>query len=155
MDWDFGDDVETGTEPAAEGRELLPEGRHELQIVRVENADGRLVVSLAHDDKRWSWVWFQPQVGAKWAKPIVASLAKSLGLTRDGWLASDPTEHVGRRVAADVYHKVAANGRTYVNVSKFHEAAPVKPAATKAPPRTAAQKDDARMKEQYADDIPF
>jgi hypothetical protein len=155
MDYDWGiDDVEAKPEPRAE-REPLADGRHELQIMRVLQEQGRLIIALAHEDDRWAWVWFKPPHDAGWAKPIVASLATACGLSKAEWLATDPGDLVGRRVAAEVYQKVGKNGLTYVNVSKFHEAAPVKPAATKAPPRTAAQKDDARIKEQYADDIPF
>lgn len=153
MDYDFGTD-DFAAEPKAKAeRELLQEGRHELQIKRVQPEPGRLVVALAHESDRWAWVWFKPRHDADWAKPIVASLAAACGLSRAQWLATDPGDLVGRRVAADVYQKVGSNGLTYVNVSKFHEAAPIEP-VKKSPPRTAGEKAMKTAMEPN-DDIPF
>jgi hypothetical protein len=154
MDYDFGAD-DFAAEPKAKAeREPLQDGRHELQIMRVQQEPGRLVVALAHENDRWAWVWFKPPHDAGWAKPIVASLATACGMSRSQWLAIDPGDLVGRRVAAEVYQKVGSNGLTYVNVSKFYEAAPIEP-VRKSPPRTAGEKAMKAAMESAQDDIPF
>ena len=154
MDYDFGTDDFAAEPKARAEREPMTDGRYELQIMRVQQEPGRLVVALAHEDDRWAWVWFKPPHDAGWAKPIVASLANACGLSKAQWLALDPGDLVGRRVAAEVYQKVGGNGVTWVNVSKFHEAAPMEP-VKKPQPRTAGEKAMKAAMETTHDDIPF
>jgi hypothetical protein len=154
MDYDFGTDEAPAEPKARADREPLTDGRYELQVMRVQQEPGRLVVALAHEDDRWAWVWFKPPHDAGWAKPIVASLATACGLSKAQWLALDPGDLVGRRVAAEVYQKVGGNGVTWVNVSKFHEAAPIEP-VKKPQPRTAGERAMKAAMETTHDDIPF
>lgn len=155
MDWMIDDYFDMVPAPAEEPQYLdVPEGDHVFRIHSVET-DGRLVVKLAHDDRRYGLVWFKPPEGADWAKRLVADLAKALGMDAAAWKAATPETLKGQRVTARVYHRAKDGGRTFVNVGGFSpapaEAEPAKP----APKRTPAKKADAASATIPEDDIPF
>lgn len=149
-------------------RELLDEGEHRLKIVRVLNGSDTLEVRLAHDDRRFGWVFCRMPKNAGWAKRLAKSLADALAIPAAQWEpAIDAGDLTDRMVIARVYHKVSG-ARTYVNVGDFKpvdelvQAEPgltVHHVETFEPPksvakRTATQKADAAAR-MPGDDIPF
>jgi len=148
--WDEWETGETQAEPQDEApdRELLPEGRHVLEIKLVDDDGQRLQVRLAPSERRYGWVFCRLPHGQSWAGRIAASLARALGVTAAGWdEAVQSGDLVGRRVEARVYHRATATG-TWVNVGEFHAAAE-EPKPTRAP---AARRAEAA---KASDDIPF
>lgn len=140
-------------------RETIGEGHHAFTIKAAEIADGRLSVTLVHDDARYYWVKANPPTTAKSFATIAGSLARVLGMTggqlRDAILAGGDGV-VGRRVAARIWHGTGTKGGLFANVGEFHQAAepaPAKPAAKPAA-RTATKKADA-VSRPPEDDIPF
>lgn len=158
-DWGFDNWAEEPVTPpqATTERELVPEGRHKFKIERAGETDTGLSLTLAHADKRFGWVWPSLPKGADWAKAIVATLLRSLGLTPADWGKMDPGDLVGRMVEAEVYHRIGNTGKTFVNVRKFHATeTPAAPAEEKpAPKRTQAAKAHAEITEGRSDAIPF
>jgi hypothetical protein len=151
-------------------RELVPEGDHSFQIREVIDHGDKVELRLAHDDKRFGWVFARTPKAVGWGKRILSSLRQAVGMTREEWAAGEITDLVGRRVSARIYHK-AGNGRTFVNVAAFLpgenatrvETATAKPQVERAvaPPasralvkRTATQQVDASSR-MPGDDIPF
>ena len=155
MDWVIDDYFDMVPAPAEEPQYLeVPEGEHVFRIHSVETGD-RLVVKLAHDDRRYGLVWFKPPAGADWAKRLVAELAKALGMDAAAWRAATPDSLKDRRVTARVYHRATDGVRTFVNVGNFspapaEAAEPAKPVAK----RTQTQKANAAG-QIPDDDIPF
>jgi hypothetical protein len=156
MDWVIDEFFDMVPAAAEEPQYLeVPEGEHVFRIHSVETGD-RLVVKLAHDDRRYGLVWFKPPAGADWAKRLVAELAKALGMDAAAWRAATPESLKDRRVTARVYHRATDAGKTYVNVGGFSPA-PAEAAAAAKPvaKRTATKKADAASPAIPDDDIPF
>jgi hypothetical protein len=72
------------------------------------------------------------------------------------WLATPIDDLTGRRVRAEVYHKVDKNGRQWVNVGKF---LPVEQLEQEPAARRTARTPAAKVKQASpavgSDDIPF
>lgn len=171
MDWGLDDNligvVRDDSRPPE--RELVPEGDHAFQIKEVIDHGDKVELRLAHDDKRFGWVFAKTPKAVDWGRRILSSLRQVVGMTREEWAAGEITDLVGRRVRARIYHK-AGNGRTFVNVAEFLldpaalvETATAKPQVERAvaPPssrspvkRTATQQVDASSR-MPGDDIPF
>ena len=153
------EDFEEYAEPqqaARQEREPLPEGEYEFLIKDVTIGE-EFKLALVHEDKRYSWVWCRLFKDSDWAKALAATLIRSLGMTPAQWRTADPSDIADRLVRAEIYHKVASNGRTYVNVRRFMPAeqpAPKPEPVKKAPPRTAGEKHVAKAMDGN-DDIPF
>jgi hypothetical protein len=158
MDWDLNEFFEP-VAATREERDMVPEGEHDLWIMKVVEDAKRLRVDLAHDDRRYGLVFADFPKGVGWASRIVGELVTALGLTPAEWKAIRPDTLKDRLVRARVYHKVGNSGRTFVNVGGFSaaEAAPppaAKPAAKPVAKRTPTQKADAASNVPD-DDIPF
>ena len=156
MDWGFEDfPTEEPATPAAVEWKLVPEGTHAFQITRVSETDTNLSVVLAHEDKGLSWVWCSLPKDKDWAARMVGTLARALGMSPAEWKATAAGDIVGRRVEAEIYHRIGNTGKTFANVRKFlppAEAAPAK----RAPARSQAAKAHAEITEQGGTDvIPF
>lgn len=157
MDWD----IFTGEpqqETTARGERLdCPEGEHELKIESVQETADELKLELSHDDRRYWWIKCYLKKNAGWAKILVGQLVGALAMGRDEWLGSPKDELVGRRVRAEIYHKVKPDGRLFVNVGRFMPIEQlVEEAAAKAKPaRTPAAKVKAASPAIGSDDIPF
>jgi hypothetical protein len=159
MDWDVFSDDEQPVAAAATGEKIdMPEGVHELKIVTTADSEAEAYLELAHDDRRFWWVKVRAKKGQGWAKALIRSLAESLGMNAAEWAATPLDDLTGRRVRAELYHKVDKNGRQWVNVGKFlpieqlvEEAA----AVAKRPARTPAAKVKAASPAIGSDDIPF
>jgi hypothetical protein len=159
MDWDVFSDDEQPVAAAATGEKIdMPEGVHELKIVTTADSEAEAYLELAHDDRRFWWVKVRAKKRQGWAKALIRSLAESLGMNAAEWAATPLDDLTGRRVMAELYHKVDKNGRQWVNVGKFlpieqlvEEAA----AVAKRPARTPAAKVKAASPAIGSDDIPF
>ena len=158
MDW--GRDDIADEQPATETveRELVPEGTHDFRIKEVLEDDARVELRLVHDDRRFGWVFCKLPKEADWAQRIASSLRKSLGISPDDWATMQAGDLAGRRVAAEIYHKLGKTGATWVNVRKFvaverAERAEPKPAAARSQPAKAAAAFKASA--TSPDDIPF
>jgi hypothetical protein len=155
MDWG-NDDIAEEPKPAeAAERELVPEGLHDFRIKEVLEDDARVELRLVHDDKRFGWVFCRLPKDADWARRIASSLRKSLGIAADDWAAMQAGDLAGRRVAAEIYHRIGKTGGTFVNVRKFVavERAEPKPAAARSQTAKAAAAFKAAA--TSGDDIPF
>lgn len=159
MDWDVFSDDEPQAAAATTGEKVdLPEGVHELQIKRVAQQGGDVLLELAHEDRRYWWAKVNAKRGQAWAKALLRTLAEALGMTADEWAAVALDDLVGRRVRGEILHRVDKNGRTWVNVVKFlpiEEPAVEAVEAQKRPARTAAAKVKAASPAIRSDDIPF
>jgi|APCry1669189034_1035192.scaffolds.fasta_scaffold22339_3 hypothetical protein len=159
------------TDAKAPERELVPEGDHEFTVKAVIDSPERVEIRLAHDDRRFGWVFARMPKTANWAKRILSTFRTSLGITREAWAGTTLKDFEGLRVKARVYHKAGTSGGTFVNVAEFLPgagAAPVETATAKpaveravAPPssrppanRTPTKKADAAAA-MPEDDIPF
>jgi hypothetical protein len=156
MDWNVFSDDEQPVTAAATGEKIdMPEGVHELKIMTTADSQTEYYLELAHDDRSFWWVKVRAKKGQAWAKALIRSLAESLGMSEAEWAATPLDDLTGRRVKAELYHKVDKNGRQWVNVGKFlpieQEAAEV----TKRPARTPAAKVRATAPAIGSDDIPF
>lgn len=165
MDWvpKLDDEEETGAAPAYE-RQHLEEGTHELQIVQVIQHDNRLEVRLAHDDKRYGWVFCNMFQEGTQGDILLGQLVRSLGMTAAQYAATDPGDLPGRRLRAEIRHRTGKDGRLWVNVSKFLPTIQYagQPAQAQPKPAAPARKTPAQqVKEaspavaQHDDDIPF
>lgn len=157
MEWDVFSDDETQVVAATAGEKIdLPEGVHELKIVTTADSKAEAYLELAHDDRRYWWAKVRAKKGQGWAKALIRSLAESLGMTAAEWKATPLDDLTGRRVLAEIYHKVDKNGRQWVNVGKFLPIEPLEQEATaKRPARTPAAKVKASSPAIGSDDIPF
>lgn len=157
VDWDVFADDETQQAAAPTGEKIdLPEGTHDLQIKRVAQQDGDVLLELAHEDRRYWWAKVKAKKGQGWAKDLLRTLAESLGMTADEWAAAALDELVGRRVRGEILHRVDKGGRTWVNVVKFLPAEEATQEPQKArPARTPAAKVKAASPAIGSDDIPF
>lgn len=157
MDWGRDDiDDEPQASASATERELVPEGLHDFRIREVLEDDARVELRLVHDDKRFGWVFCKLPKDADWAKRIASGLRKSLGITAEDWATMQAGDLAGRRVAAEIYHKVGKTGSTWANVRKFVAVERPEPPA-EAPPRSKPAKAAAAFKASATsgDDIPF
>lgn len=155
MDWDVFSDDEPAATATTGGKLDLPEGTHELQIKRVAQQDGDVLLELAHEDRQYWWAKVKAKKGQGWAKALLRTLAESLGMTADEWAAVALDDLVGRRVRGEILHRVDKTGRTWVNVDKFLPIE-VEPAAeVKRPARTPAAKVKQASPAVGSDDIPF
>lgn len=147
VDWDVFAEDEPLQQAAATGEKIdLPEGTHDLQIKRVAQQDGVVLLQLAHEDRRYWWAKIKATKGQGWAKELLRTLADALGYSRDEWAEIAWDELVGRRVRGEILHRVDKDGRTWVNVVKFlpaEEPVAEPPAARPASPAIGS------------DDIPF
>lgn len=163
--WGIEDDAADTGDGRPPERELVPEGDHDLQIRQVIEDEGRVEIRLAHDDRRYGWVFAKLPRDAGWAKRILSTLRTSLDMSREEWQSTPATDLVGRRVRARLYHR-ATSGRTFVNVGDFLpgavetataapavERAVAPPAARAAVKRTPTKQADAVGHDP--DDIPF
>jgi hypothetical protein len=158
MDWDISVQEPEQAAPESTERVDLPEGIHELQIKTVSEDTTQLMLELAHEDRKFWWVKVSLKKGQTWARVLVAQLAGALALSEQQWAETQSDDLTGRRVVAEIRHRVGTNGRTFVNVWKFmpiqqlaSEAAEV----AKKPPRTPAAKVKATAPGIGSDDIPF
>ena len=156
VDFPF-DDVDIAPESAAPERLDVPEGIHEFSIAQVLEDAQRLEIRLAHDDRKYGWVFCKLPKDQGWAKRIVGQLAGCLAITPDEWAASEVGDLVGRRVRAEIVHRQTA--RLWVNVVKFlpiEQLADEASAVAKRPARTPAAKVKAASPAVGGgDDIPF
>ncbi len=157
MDWDvFGDDDQPAAATTTGEKIDLSEGVHELKIVTTADSEAEYYLELAHDDRRYWWVKVRAKKGQGWAKALIRSLAESLGMGAAEWLATPIDDLTGRRVRAEVYHKVDKNGRQWVNVGKF---LPVEQLEQEPAARRTARTPAAKVKQASpavgSDDIPF
>jgi hypothetical protein len=157
MDWDIS--VDEPQQAAASGeRQDLPEGTYDLQIKTVAEDTTQLVLELAHEDRRYWWVKVSLKKDQRWARVLVGQLAGALAMSPEEWSETPMDDLTGRRVRAEIYHKVGANGRLWVNVSKF---LPIEQLAEEAaevaqrPARTPAAKVKQASPGIGRDDIPF
>jgi hypothetical protein len=157
MDWDISVDEPQQTAVSGD-RQDLPEGTHDLQIKRVAEDQVQLVLELAHEDRRYWWVKVSLKKDQRWARALVAQLAGALAMSAQEWSETQMDDLTGRRVRAEIYHRVSATGRVFVNVGKFlpivelvEEAAEV----AKRPARTPAAKVKQASPAIGSDDIPF
>lgn len=141
-------------ETARPPRELVPDGPHVLRIERASE-EGQLVrVTLAHDDKRYGWVWCNMYQDRDMGRRLGTELRVALGMTPEQWRTAKLDDIVGRRVEAEIYQQVKGT-TTYVNVRTFR-AAPDQPATARpVARRTATKKADAASASAPDDDIPF
>jgi hypothetical protein len=158
MQWNISVEEPEQAAPASTERMDLPEGVHELQIKTVSEDTTQLVLELAHEDRRYWWVKVSLKKGQTWARVLVAQLAGALALSEQEWADTQSDDLTGRRVMAEIRHRVGTNGRTFVNVWKFmaipqlaEEAAEV----AKRPARTPAAKVKQTAPAIGSDDIPF
>lgn len=158
--WEETDAAPTATSDAkAPERELLDEGEHRLKIMAVLNGSDTLEVRLAHDDRRFGWVFCRMKKDAGWAKRLARSLARALAIPAAQWeQAIDAGDLTGRMVIARVYHR-AVGARTFANVAEFRQVDELAQAEAEPPPkpaarRTSTQKADAAAR-MPGDDIPF
>ena len=159
MDWGLNEYFEpVAAESARPERELVPDGRHAFKVERASQEGPMVKVVLAHEDRRYGWVWCRMSQDREIGQRIAASLRAALGMTPDQWRDAAIDDIVGRHVEAEIYHQVKGE-TTYVNVRRFH--AVEEPAAAPAPPakpvakRTATQKADAASATVKDDGIPF
>jgi hypothetical protein len=158
MDWDISVDQPQQAAPESTERMDLPEGIHELKIKTVSEDTTQLVLELAHEDRKFWWVKVTMKKGEGWARVLVAQLAGALALSAQEWSETQMDDLTGRRVVAEIRHRVGTNGRTFVNVWKFM---PIQQLASEAaevarkPPRTPAAKVKATAPGIGSDDIPF
>jgi hypothetical protein len=154
--WDDGDTA-TAANEAAPVRDLVPEGLHDFTIKQVIESEERVEVRLVHDDKSCGWVFDRLNKGNGYAKARCKSLAGALGIAADRWqdaVAAGDLE--GRRVRAEIWHKVGNDGRTFVNVSHYKPTEQASEAAPAARPAAAKPKKPAPQAVDLApDDIPF
>jgi hypothetical protein len=158
MDWNISVDEPQQAAPESTERMDLPEGVHELQIKTVSEDTTQLVLELAHEDRKFWWVKVTFKKDQNWARVLVSQLAAALALSAQEWSDTQMDDLTGRRVMAEIRHRVGTNGRTFVNVWKFlpieqlaEEAAEV----AKKPARTPAAKVKATAPAIGSDDIPF
>jgi hypothetical protein len=157
MDWNIEVDEEEAVSARPE-REKVPEGTHDLKIVEVIQHSPGLEVRLAHDDKRYGWVFVKMTPGRTQDEIRLKQMCRSLAITTSAWKAMEPTDLVDRRIRAEIVHRVDAAGRMWVNVWNFMPIAELaEEAAEKAkrPARTPAAKVKAASPAIGSDDIPF
>jgi hypothetical protein len=159
MDWDIS--VQEPEQAAADSTERLdlPEGVHELQIKTVSEDTTQLVLELAHENRAFWWVKVTFKKDQNWARVLVSQLAAALALSAQEWLETQMDDLTGRRVMAEIRHRLGTNGRhTFVNVSKFmpiEQLADEAAVVTKRPARTPAAKVKQASPAVGSDDIPF
>lgn len=157
MDWNIELDEEEPVSARPE-REKVPEGDHDLKIVEVIQHSPGLEVRLAHDDKRYGWVFVKMTPGRTQDEIRLRQMCRSLAITTSAWKAMEPTDLVDRRIRAEIVHRVDSAGRMWVNVWNFMPIAElVEEAAVvaKRPARTPAAKVRASAPAIGSDDIPF
>lgn len=151
--WEAWENKDEETETASQQeRELLPEGRHSLQVKQVTDDDDRLEIRLAHEDRKYGWVFCRLPHGHDWAGKIAATFARALRVKAGEWeqlVASG--DLVGRRVNARVYHRTTDRG-VFVNVGDFHEETDSPREEPKAKPQ---RKRGEVSRQSISDDIPF
>jgi hypothetical protein len=156
MDWNISVEEPEQAATTSTERMDLPEGVHELQIKTVSEDTTQLVLELAHEDRRYWWVKVSLKKGQTWARVLVAQLAGALALSEQEWADTQSDDLTGRRVMAEIRHRVGTNGRTFVNVWKFLPIEQLEQeAAAKRPARTPAAKVKQTAPAIGSDDIPF
>ena len=143
-------------------RAHAPEGVHDFQIVRVTNQEYGFDLALALEDRRHGWVFHRMERARDQTAYRLRELLRSLEISLEEWRQMDPTDLVGRRIRAEIRHKVGNDGRLWKNVWKYlpTEQLVEQPPAAQAPPRPA-RTPAAKVKQSSpavaadADDIPF
>jgi hypothetical protein len=139
-------------------REPVQEGTHEFQIVQVSNENYGFLFALDAGDDGLRYVWHRMDRDREVNKHLLRDLLRSLAISLEEWRGMDPTDLCDRRVRADIYHKVGANGTLWVNVGKF---LPIEQLAEEAaevaqrPARTPAAKVKQASPGIGRDDVPF
>ena len=163
MEWPTFPDEDAPATATGEKRDL-PEGRHAVQIKRVEETPETLRLELAHADRQYWWAKCRLPKAARWAGKIIADLAGALAMSPADWQSTETGDLVGRWVTAEIVHKQRDDGGVWVNVVGFSPAPATagKPdwrdeVPAKAPARrTPHQKAKAAAAEAGdGDDIPF
>jgi hypothetical protein len=150
MDWTMHDQAES---PVAD-RELVPEGEHLFEIRSASEGKHKfkegdfLMLRLAAASGAYQFLFCDIPAGPAGAK-LARSLADALGDQGGPNVSISASALEGRQVRAEVYHRISANGKTYVNVSRFVAAEPL----TK--PVKVRNKADATARAAAPDDIPF
>ena len=155
MKWDVFADEQPKAKADTHERVDVPEGEHELQIKQILESDEQLEVRLVHPDRRYGWVFCNLPKAETWAKIRGKELGRALGMNGQEWLGCEVGDLVGRRVRAEIKHRVDDNGRRWVNVWKFMEAAPAPQPAPEPKPRATPAQRIAETANFDADDIPF
>jgi len=158
MDWDISVQEPEQNAPESTERLDLPEGVHELQIKTVSEDTTQLVLELAHDNRAFWWVKVTFKKDQNWARVLVSQLAAALALSAQEWSETQMDDLTGRRVMAEIRHRLGTNGRTFVNVWKFmpiEQLADEAAVVTKRPARTPAAKVKQASPAVGSDDIPF
>jgi len=158
MDWDISVQEPEHNAPESTERLDLPEGVHELQIKTVSEDTTQLVLELAHDNRAFWWVKVTFKKDQNWARVLVSQLAAALALSAQEWSETQMDDLTGRRVMAEIRHRLSNNGRTFVNVWKFmpiEQLADEAAVVTKRPARTPAAKVKQASPAVGSDDIPF
>ena len=157
MDWNIELDEEEAVSARPE-REKVPEGTHDLKIVEVIEHRPGLEVRLAHDDKKYGWVFVRMFPGRRQDEIRLKQMCRSLAITTAAWKLMQPTDLVDRRIRAEIVHRVDAGGTLWVNVWNFlpiEQLAEEAAAVAKKPARTPAAKVRAVAPAIGSDDIPF
>lgn len=155
MKWDPFIDEQPKAKAEPQERLDVPEGEHELQIKQVLESDDKLEVRLVHPDRRYGWVFCNLPKQEQWAQIRAVELGRALGMNREQWLACELGDLVGRRVRAEIRHKVGNTGRLYVNVWAFSEAGPEPEPPPETKPRPTTAQRIAETAQFEKDDIPF
>ena len=133
----------------------VPEGEHELQIKQILESDEQLKVRLVHPDRRYGWVFCNIKKGQQQSEILGNELGRALGMNRQEWLGCEVGDLVGRRVRAEIRHRVDNNGRLWVNVWRFMEPGPEPQPAPEPKPRATPAQRIAETAQFEKDDIPF
>jgi hypothetical protein len=134
--------------------ELVPEGTHTFAIRSASEGkhkfkDGEfLMLRLAATSGSYQFIFADIPAGPPGAK-LARSLAEALGDGVGPTVTISPSAIEGREVQAEVYHRISASGKTYVNVSKFL------PARSLTNSVKGRNKADAAARAAAPDDIPF
>lgn len=84
-------------------RSLIPEGRHNLRILKAEAGDERVAIRLAHSDRRFGFLFADFNRSSKYTMPRLRQMAEVMGMSLPDWAAAlERGELVGRYVRCDV-----------------------------------------------------
>jgi hypothetical protein len=165
--WNWDDDPSSGGDNSH--TQKLPDGRHTGDIVKATISDVKYMVNDDNPSGRclvvtWSRDGYYPvkaDVPLNW-RGLIEAICKAAGVACPQ-RGQDWNEEclVGRVATIDVVTKVAASGKEYQRITRWHPSPqnplpPARPAAKRAPARTPAAKAHADFTEHAdGDDIPF
>lgn len=138
--WDIAEHGEQAANERKPAGDLqpLPEGKHRVTVKRVINAEDRIELHLAPEDRGSGWVFPKLYRDNSHAARLFLSLAAALEMTPQALQSEiESGDLVGRQVTVRVYH-VSKDGRLYVNAGSFHPleksaAEPARPRAVNKP----------------------